>query len=184
MRAIRSLSLCLVLVFLTGCATILSGRTQTVTIQTNPPGAACEMTCNGKVIGNVNPTPGAMMVQKTKHPISIVCKKPGYQDATYNVASGSEGATFGNILAGGLIGWGVDSATGADNKYAEVNTITLAPVEVPAKSQPVQEASNNQVVDEKSGVEGRLKHLDELKSKGLLTEKEFKEQKQKVLRDL
>jgi len=39
--------------------------------------------------------------------------------------SGAAGATFGNIVAGGLIGWGVDSATGSDNKYDSPVNITL-----------------------------------------------------------
>jgi len=36
--------------------------------------------------------------------------------------------TFGNIIAGGVIGWGVDSATGADNKYPESVMVQLVPV--------------------------------------------------------
>jgi hypothetical protein len=40
--------------------------------------------------------------------------------------SSSAGATFGNIVAGGLIGWGVDSATGSDNKYDSPVNITLS----------------------------------------------------------
>lgn len=115
---------------LTGCSTIIAGRTQTITIQTNPPGAACEFTQNGKIIGSVNPTPGALMVTKTKHDISVLCKKDGYQETTDYLESGTEGATFANIIAGGVIGWGIDSASGADNKYPEVRTIALVPIEV------------------------------------------------------
>lgn len=39
--------------------------------------------------------------------------------------SGSAGATFGNIVAGGLIGWGIDSASGSDNKYDSPVNMTL-----------------------------------------------------------
>lgn len=113
---------------LSACSTILSGRTQTVTIETNPPGAACNLTREGRVIASIDPTPGGTLVSRTKHDISVVCKKNGYQDATEYLDSGIEGATFGNILAGGVIGWGVDSATGADNKYPDVKTITMLPV--------------------------------------------------------
>jgi hypothetical protein len=35
--------------------------------------------------------------------------------------------TFGNIAIGGLIGWGIDSAVGADNKYDSPMNITLNP---------------------------------------------------------
>jgi len=111
------------------CAVILSGRSQNLNIQTNPPGANCELTRQGEMLGRINPTPGALMVIKTKHNISILCKKEGYQDSTQVLISGTEGATFGNILAGGVIGWGVDSAAGADNKYPEITVVTLIPLE-------------------------------------------------------
>ena len=46
--------------------------------------------------------------------------------------SGIEAATWGNIVLGGFIGWGVDSAAGADNKYPEQVTITLVPASATA----------------------------------------------------
>ena len=52
---------------------------------------------------------------------------PGYQKATYHNKSGAAAATFGNIVLGGGIGWAVDSASGADNKYTSPVNITLAP---------------------------------------------------------
>lgn len=113
---------------LSACSTILSGRTQTVTIETNPPGAACNLIREGRVIASIDPTPGGTLVSRTKHDISVVCKKEGYRDSSEYLDSGTEGATFGNILAGGLIGWGVDSATGADNKYPDVKIVTMLPV--------------------------------------------------------
>ena len=59
----------------------------------------------------------------------IRCNKDGYQEATYLNHSGSAGATFGNIVLGGGIGWAVDSAAGADNKYDSPVNITLVPEE-------------------------------------------------------
>ena len=117
-----------------GCASILAGRSQMLTIETNPPGASCNLTREGRVVGSVASTPGALMINKTKHDISVSCSKDGYQTATGYLDSGTEGSTFGNILAGGVIGWGIDSAVGADNKYPEVTMITLLPVEVKVAS--------------------------------------------------
>jgi hypothetical protein len=42
--------------------------------------------------------------------------------------SGAAGATFGNIVAGGGIGWAIDSASGADNKYDAPVNVTLVPI--------------------------------------------------------
>lgn len=43
---------------MSGCATITKGSQQTVTISTDPTGAACNMTRDGKPLAVVNPTPG------------------------------------------------------------------------------------------------------------------------------
>ena len=110
-----------------GCATIIKGSSQEITINTNPSGASCNLTREGATIAQVNPTPGAAKVDKTKYDITVVCNKEGYQEATYIAHSDIEGATFGNIALGGLIGWGVDSATGSDNHYQSPINLTLVP---------------------------------------------------------
>lgn len=111
---------------LQGCATILSGTTETIAFATNPPGASCELKRNGRQIGAVT-TPGSLTVDKTKDGIDVVCHRPGYQDSTGFLPSGVEEATMGNIVLGGGIGWAIDSAAGADNKYPEQITITMVP---------------------------------------------------------
>lgn len=113
------------LLLLSGCASIVSGTTQTLTINTTPAGANCELEREGIVIGRVAPTPGSVLVQKTKHNIAVTCSKSGYQTAKFINKSGSEGATWGNIVLGGGIGWAVDSAAGADNHYDDIMNITL-----------------------------------------------------------
>jgi hypothetical protein len=95
-------------------------------------GAKCVLSRQGQAIATIEPTPGTATVQKDKHDILVTCDKDGYQTGTQYLHSGVEGGTFGNILLGGVIGWGVDSATGADNKYPETASVTLAPV--PAQS--------------------------------------------------
>jgi hypothetical protein len=53
--------------------------------------------------------------------------KDGYQQTTYLNHSGVAGATFGNIVLGGGVGWAIDSASGADNKYESPVNMTLLP---------------------------------------------------------
>ena len=109
----------------TGCSTIIEGKSQNIAINTTPPKASCELTRKEVELGKVDPTPGSITVEKTKDDLTIACKKKGYEETTFIDKSGSAGATFGNIAAGGFIGWGVDSATGADNKYDSPVNITL-----------------------------------------------------------
>jgi hypothetical protein len=96
-------------------------------VNTNPAGADCALNREGTTIAHVAPTPGATTIKMTKHDITIVCTKEGFQEATYLNHSGAAGATFGNIVLGGGIGWAIDSASGSDNKYDSPVNITLAP---------------------------------------------------------
>ena len=125
-----------------GCASVTTGTSQTLTIDTIPSGADCTLTREGLVIGRVNPTPVSIAVQRTRNNISVTCTKSGYQEATYLNKSGLEGATFGNVILGGLVGVAVDAASGANNKYDPKMSITLlssATAESPAP--PSQDAS-------------------------------------------
>lgn len=115
----KQMILCASLMMLSACASIVSGTEQEITVSTTPEGANCAFEREGRVFGRVNPTPGGLVVQKTKHDITIKCDKAGYETAKFMNESGSEGATLGNIILGGGIGWAVDSARGADNKYQE-----------------------------------------------------------------
>jgi len=125
---IKLLVIC-VTTLLSACSTIIDGRSQELTINTNPAGAKCELHRKDLVIGTIESTPSSVYIEKTKYDIKVTCNKKGYQEATYLNRSGSAGATWGNIVAGGFIGWGVDSATGADNKYDSPINITLVPEE-------------------------------------------------------
>lgn len=113
------------LLLLTGCASIVSGTTQTINVSTTPAGARCELVREGKVFATIASTPGSVEVDRLKHDITINCSAPGYQTSTYINESGAAGATFGNIILGGGIGWAVDSARGADNSYDENVHINL-----------------------------------------------------------
>jgi hypothetical protein len=109
---------------LAACSTILEGTSQTITFNSNPPGANCVLSREGLTIGNVT-TPGGLVIKKTKHNIQVLCSKPGFDDSTMVLKSGTAGATYGNLVVGGLIGLGIDSASGADNKYDEVVNVFL-----------------------------------------------------------
>lgn len=115
----------LLLLCLTGCSTILEGRSQEIMINTSPEAATCVLKRKDETLGTITPTPGSMYVEKTKYDIMITCDKKGYETATYLNHSGEDGAVFGNIILGGGIGWAVDSATGSDNKYTSPVNISL-----------------------------------------------------------
>ncbi len=122
------LVLALPLLLLTGgCASIASGTSQTLSFDSNPQGADCTLKREELVIGRVK-TPSTVEVKKTKHDIQVTCSKDGYHDTSNVIDSEIEGATFGNLILGGVVGWVIDSSTGADNHYDEHLTVTLFPV--------------------------------------------------------
>jgi hypothetical protein len=130
---LRYLALTGLIITLPACSSIIEGTSQEIVVNTNPAGANCELTREGQVIGRINPTPGAITIKKTKHDITMNCSKDGYEVATYLNKSDVAGATVGNIILGGGIGWAIDSASGADNKYTSPVNVTLA-----AKQQQAQ----------------------------------------------
>ena len=114
---------------MSGCATLTTGNSQSITVDSKPQGASCTLNRDGKTVGVVNPTPGTVSVDKSKYDISIICKKEGFQDGATVCPSSFQGMTFGNILFGGLIGLAVDAGSGAMNKYPSMLTIALIPSE-------------------------------------------------------
>jgi hypothetical protein len=178
---VRLFSLLIVISLSTGCASILSGNSQTITLSTNPPGARCEVVREGRIIGTVENTPGAITIDKTKHDMDITCKKDGFTDAKGFAESGTEGATFGNILLGGGIGWAIDSAAGADNKYPDVVTVNLVPV-VPQGYTAAPTTYKNPSKSAGSGdLSKKLSSLKKMKDEGLLTEEEYQKKRADII---
>ena len=109
------------------CSTIIEGTSQEISISTKPPEASCALERDGVEIGRVPSTPGKVTIEKNKQNILITCNKDGYKEAVYTNASDYAAATAGNLLIGGIIGVGIDAATGAANKYESNVEITLEP---------------------------------------------------------
>lgn len=117
---------------LSACATIVNGSSQTVTLSTTPPAATCTVDRVGARIGAVALTPGSVRLDKSKNDLSVTCSKPGFQTATVTKAPSFGGATFGNILLGGVVGVVVDAASGANYEYPADIRLELAAEAPPA----------------------------------------------------
>jgi len=118
-----------VLVFMVGCASITGSKNQPISITS---------VCEGVVVTNATctlmndkgtwflQTPGSVMIQKAYGDLSVTCKK---ENAVGNGAfqSKSNGGVWGNILAGGIIGYAVDASSGAGFDYPPTMTVVLSP---------------------------------------------------------
>ncbi len=114
-----------------GCATIINGTTQPIAIASSPSGA--------RVIVDDHDTsyttPANVELERGRDHL-LTFHLNGYGDETFMIKHSLSGVVAGNILAGGLIGWGVDAADGAQDKLTpETVQMTLNPLkknEVPA----------------------------------------------------
>jgi hypothetical protein len=117
------------------CASVTRRTTETISISSTPSRAEAEV--GGLETPMTCMTPCAV-VAKRNADISVIVHKDGYQPQTIQLtkqvpAAGAAGFA-GNVLAGGLIGMGVDAATGAatDHKPNPV-IVTLQPKGAPAR---------------------------------------------------
>ena len=116
------------IMLLQGCATITTGTSQSVTVETTPPGATCRMIRDGDTIGVVNPTPGTVNISKDMDPMEVSCELKDYSTLVEVVESNFQGATLGNIILGGGVGVVVDAASGAMNEYPKTLRFRMQPV--------------------------------------------------------
>ena len=119
---------------LPGCATIVQGGSQNVTVETNPPGATCAVDRMGQRLGMVAPTPGTVRIDKSKNDLAITCTKDGFRPASIAQTPSFGAATLGNIIAGGVIGVVVDAASGANYTYPADVKLELSPAGWPLAS--------------------------------------------------
>lgn len=125
---------------LSGCATLVEGTTQSVSVNTTPAqGAQCTLT-NSQGTWYLN-SPGSVVVHKTKTDLDITCRKPGYA-AGHVVATSHLGAmTAGNAalgVGGVVVGMPVDAISGANFYYDN-------PIEVPLGAPTGETISGNDV---------------------------------------
>ena len=94
-----------------GCASVTRGWSEQMQINSQPEGAEVRTSLNQQCV-----TPCTLTVQR-KDEFSVSFAKPGYQpqtvQVTTRVAGGGAAGFAGNILVGGIIGMGVDAASGA-----------------------------------------------------------------------
>ena len=120
-----------------GCASVTRGTTENISISSTPAGATAEIT--GLEIPTSCVTPCVVQAKRNAD-ITVTVNKEGYEPQIIPLTKeipGSGAAGFaGNVLLGGLVGMGVDAATGAalDHKPNPV-IVTLQSV-VPQARRP------------------------------------------------
>lgn len=119
-----------------GCATVTTGTSQSVTLDTPMvEGAKCELTDKKGGKWYVMETPGTVQVRKGDGPMTVICRKDGYHTTTRVVAEDLHGATLGNIILGGGIGIFVDAMSGAAQQYPDQIVVWMEPISWESEAQ-------------------------------------------------
>lgn len=108
------------IVFLSGCATIMKDDSQPVAFSTEPDDATVKF--NSVARGK---TPVTLMVKRSMKETIVTIEKKGYRTETFPLEKSMSAMTFGNIIFGGIIGVGVDAATGKNTNYPDNVHINL-----------------------------------------------------------
>jgi hypothetical protein len=111
-----------------GCASITSGTSQRIAVTAVcegeiVPAASCTLT-NDKGSWELT-TPESTLIRKSYEQITVACSKVQSKGSAKFVSKNNNGA-WGNILAGGLIGYAVDSGNGAGFNYPEEVAVVLS----------------------------------------------------------
>jgi hypothetical protein len=113
-----------------GCATIVNGTSQPVAFKSDPDGAVVKL-----VSGQTCITPCEYELKRGQDS-KVTYTKDGYQSVSVYIQSRTGGATFGNIIAGGIIGGVVDGSNGASN-HLYPSPVYVRLVAVGSTDQPV-----------------------------------------------
>lgn len=97
---------------LSGCATVMHGANQTFLIDTDPVGAKVKLSGGATCV-----TPCKLELPR-RYDFRADLLLDGYRPVYVLVHSKTGGATFGNLLAGGIIGAVVDSSNGSNKQLA------------------------------------------------------------------
>lgn len=118
-----------------GCATVMNGTNIDYLTETDPAGADIVF------LNGLKCTSPCTLELRRGSDTRVDITKPGFEPVYVLVQSRLAGSTFGNILAGGIIGGVVDGGNGASN--------TLAPRPLSVRLSPVGSGKPAMLLDEK-----------------------------------
>ena len=121
----KMISLLLLPLVMQGCASVLTGDTQAVTVTVTCKGQNYPTYCvakNSKGSWHFN-TPQTRVVKRDSSPLKIICHSPSIGDYGVYQYPGLNPASLGNVLAGGLVGTAVDTSN--NSVWIYPNNITL-----------------------------------------------------------
>lgn len=124
MRSIANLAGAALLLPVASCATLTRGTYQHVSVRT--PGATAQCTLSNDYGSWSGTTPWTANVHRSGVALVADCLA-GNLAARASVPAEFNGMTVGNVLAGGVIGIGIDATNGSNYSYPKEITLPLQP---------------------------------------------------------
>ncbi len=101
-----------------GCATVIDGTQQTVSLDSNAENASCGISQNGKQIVAPAPVPASHLLPRVSGNLVVTCDAPGYETGIVGLAAGKNPKVF--LSMPGLIpGALADTALGGADWYQD-----------------------------------------------------------------
>jgi hypothetical protein len=142
-----------------GCATLIKGSSQSIPVSSDPPTA--DILLDGKWVGL---TPKTLSLKRDTN-FLITIQKTGFEQQSVPIVKSIGGAVWGNVIAGGVVGWGVDAASGAQ--------YNLLPAAVSVKLAPINTVVNGMAADDSNIFVIRLKALDQEHDAHRMSDQEY-----------
>jgi len=124
-------------VMLGGCASVTRGTTENISISSTPSGV--EAVVSGLEVPTTCMTPCSVVVKRNAD-FSLTFQKEGYEPQivplSRDIQTGGAAGFAGNLLLGGVVGMGVDAATGAATDHKPNPVIVTMQPSGPARARP------------------------------------------------
>lgn len=165
-RIVVSILFFLIATFIFGCATVIHGTTQQISITTIPPGAT--VTADTSTTKYITPT-SIKLKRKVDHELFIT--KDDYEPEQIHIYHVFSMAITGNLIVGGVSGWITDSVNGAKSRLVPKGiNLTLKPF------------GTGPIFPKGQTIEAQLKQIDILREQKMISDSEHDLLKKKILK--
>jgi len=113
----------------TGCASIVTGQNQALSVETKASTGDALAGSNCKLMNDKGTwfvvTPGSVTVNRSYNDLNVTCAKDGHEAGVATAKSSVKAMAAGNIIFGGVIGAAVDAGTGAAFDYPSLIQVIM-----------------------------------------------------------
>ena len=113
----------------TGCASIVTGQNQALSVETKASTGDALAGANCKLMNDKGTwfvvTPGSITVNRSYNDLNVTCEKGGHEPGVATAKSSTKAMAAGNIIFGGVIGAAVDAGTGAAFDYPSLIQVIM-----------------------------------------------------------